>query len=47
MKFSPTVYIEWQQEQLEKEKAEESQLKGEMDCGPEGCVIPGTTKSKS
>jgi hypothetical protein len=41
--FSPTIDIEWQQKQLEKEKAEESLLKGGMDCGPEGCVIPGTT----
>ena len=42
-KFSPTIDIEWQQRQLEKEKAEEVQLKGEAICGPEGCVIPGTS----
>jgi tetratricopeptide (TPR) repeat protein len=42
-KFSPTIDIEWQQKQLEKEKAEEALLKGGLECGPEGCVIPGTT----
>ncbi len=42
-KFSPTIDIEWQQQQLEKEKAEEAQRKGDMICGPEGCVIPGTS----
>ncbi|RSK27568.1 thioredoxin family protein [Bacillus sp. HMF5848] len=36
-KFSPTIDIEWQQKQLEREQLEE--------CGPEGCVIPGTTSS--
>lgn len=46
-KFSPTIDTDWQQKQLEKEKAEEAQLKGDMVCGPEGCVIPGTTNSKS
>ncbi|QOR68850.1 redoxin domain-containing protein [Cytobacillus suaedae] len=45
-KFSPTIDVEWQQKQLEKEKAEEAQRKGE-DCGPDGCVIPGTQDSKS
>ena len=43
-KFSPTIDIEWQQKQLEKEKAEEAKLKGDPDCGPEGCIIPGTKK---
>jgi tetratricopeptide (TPR) repeat protein len=42
-KFSPTIDIEWQQQQLEKERAEEAALKGGLDCGPEGCVIPGTS----
>jgi hypothetical protein len=46
-KFSPTIDVEWQQKQLEKEKAEEAQLKGDMVCGPEGCVIPGTTNTKN
>ncbi|SDP02767.1 hypothetical protein SAMN05216565_101258 [Litchfieldia salsa] len=41
-KFAPTIDIEWQQKQLEKERAEESQV----DCGPEGCIIPGTTKNQ-
>jgi hypothetical protein len=41
-KFSPMIDIEWQQKQLEKEKAKEAQLKGDLVCGPEGCVIPGT-----
>jgi hypothetical protein len=45
-KFSPTIDIEWQQKQLKKEKAEEAEVKGDMVCGPEGCVIPGTTKEK-
>lgn len=36
-KFSPTIDIDWQQEQLKKEKLEEAE-----DCGPEGCKIPGT-----
>ncbi|ERJ11381.1 hypothetical protein [Haloplasma contractile] len=44
-KFSPTIDTEWQQKQLEKEKSEEAQLKGDQVCGPEGCVIPGTTQS--
>ncbi len=43
-KFSPTIDIEWQQHQLEQERAEENALKEELDCGPEGCVIPGTNK---
>jgi tetratricopeptide (TPR) repeat protein len=36
-KFSPTIDIDWQQEQLKKEKEQEQAI-----CGPEGCVIPGT-----
>lgn len=40
-KFSPTIDIEWQQEQLKKEK--ELEAKQNMDdCGPDGCKIPGT-----
>lgn len=35
-KFSPTIDIEWQQQQLETERTEEE------NCGPEGCIIPGT-----
>ncbi|UOF89522.1 thioredoxin family protein [Fodinisporobacter ferrooxydans] len=42
-KFSPTIDIEWQQTQLEKEKAEEAEKLGGLVCGPEGCVIPGTS----
>ncbi|MFC7064163.1 thioredoxin family protein [Halobacillus seohaensis] len=41
-KFSPTIDIEWQKKQLEKEKQEEAQLEDGMVCGPEGCYIPGT-----
>lgn len=41
-KFSPTIDIEWQQVQLKREKEEEALALGEA-CGPEGCVIPGTT----
>ena len=44
-KFSPTIDIEWQQKQLEKEREEEAQ-KSVMICGPEGCVIPGTLAKK-
>ncbi|WP_323740406.1 thioredoxin family protein [Filobacillus milosensis] len=40
-KFSPTIDIEWQKEQLEKERQEEAEQHG-MVCGPEGCYIPGT-----
>jgi hypothetical protein len=42
-KFSPTIDIEWQQNLLKKEKAEEALLKDGLECGPEGCIIPGTT----
>jgi tetratricopeptide (TPR) repeat protein len=42
-KFSPTIDVEWQQIQLEKEKQAEALLKEGLDCGPEGCVLPGTT----
>jgi hypothetical protein len=38
-KFSPTIDVEWQQGQLKKEKEEE-----QANCGPEGCVIPGTNE---
>jgi hypothetical protein len=44
-KFSPTIDIEWQQKQLEKEKADEARLIDAQICGPEGCVIPGTTNN--
>jgi tetratricopeptide (TPR) repeat protein len=44
-KFSHNVDTEWQQKQLEKEKTEEARTKG-MACGPEGCVIPGTTQKE-
>ncbi|HEU5138447.1 MAG TPA: thioredoxin family protein [Bacillales bacterium] len=44
-KFSPVIDFEWQQEQLKKEKAEESQGiqfgDNGMVCGPDGCYIPG------
>ena len=36
-KFAPSIDIEWQQEQLTRERTEE-----EGDCGPEGCIIPGS-----
>jgi hypothetical protein len=39
-KFAPTIDIEWQKVQLEKEKLEEA-MNG-SGCGPEGCTIPGT-----
>ncbi|NEY70731.1 redoxin domain-containing protein [Bacillus mesophilus] len=45
-KFSPTIDVEWQQKQLDKEKAEEALLKNGLDCGPEGCVIPGRSSHK-
>jgi tetratricopeptide (TPR) repeat protein len=40
-KFSPTIDIEWQQKQLEKERAAEAALDNGSECGPEGCIIPG------
>jgi tetratricopeptide (TPR) repeat protein len=43
-KFSPTIDIDWQQQQLEKERAEEAERQG-LECGPDGCVIPGTDKN--
>jgi tetratricopeptide (TPR) repeat protein len=43
-KFSPTIDIEWQQEQLVKERMAEAALDDGSECGPEGCVIPGTTR---
>lgn len=36
-KFAPTIDIDWQNQQLKIERADEM---GE--CGPEGCKIPGT-----
>jgi tetratricopeptide (TPR) repeat protein len=42
-KFSPEIDIEWQQQQYEQEKIEEARLKGE-ECGPEGCLLPGTQR---
>jgi tetratricopeptide (TPR) repeat protein len=44
-RFSPNVDIEWQQEQLNLEKLEEAKLKEGVECGPEGCTIPGTQPS--
>lgn len=44
-KFSPTIDIDWQQQQLEKERNEEAEQQG-MVCGPEGCYIPGTQFKK-
>ncbi|WP_243449961.1 tetratricopeptide repeat protein [Neobacillus terrae] len=43
-KFSPAIDIEWQQEQIKKEKKQEQEslLKDGVTCGPEGCLIPGT-----
>ncbi|WP_235848423.1 tetratricopeptide repeat protein [Litchfieldia alkalitelluris] len=46
-KFSPTIDIEWQQIELKKEKAVEAKLKNDLDCGPEGCYIPGTTNNSN
>lgn len=45
-KFAPVIDVDWQQEQLKKEKAAEALLKDDLACGPEGCVIPGTTLDK-
>lgn len=41
-RFSPTIDIEWQQKQLEQERNQEAALKEGINCGPDGCVIPGT-----
>ncbi|WP_308303488.1 tetratricopeptide repeat protein [Bacillus canaveralius] len=43
-KFSPVIDIEWQQKQLERERAEE-QMRSDDVCGPDGCIIPGTQKT--
>ncbi|CAM3911370.1 hypothetical protein CYOC110262_27560 [Cytobacillus oceanisediminis] len=43
-KFSPAIDIEWQQKQLKEEKAKETQLKGGLECGPEGCEIQGLSR---
>ncbi|UII56170.1 thioredoxin family protein [Cytobacillus spongiae] len=40
-KFSPTIDIEWQQQQLQQERAEEQKANA-ADCGPDGCKLPGT-----
>ncbi|WDL99634.1 thioredoxin family protein [Alicyclobacillus sp. ALC3] len=40
-KFSP-IDIEWQKGQLQREREEEAK-QANLVCGPEGCVIPGTT----
>ncbi|MCZ8516967.1 tetratricopeptide repeat protein [Paenibacillus filicis] len=45
-KFSPAIDIDWQQLQLEKERREEALLQGASDCGPDGCVIPGTVQDQ-
>ncbi|SHT43812.1 Uncharacterised protein [Mycobacteroides abscessus subsp. abscessus] len=39
-KFSPTIDMKWQQEQLEKEKAQEATQNDRHFCGPEGCDLP-------
>jgi len=39
-KFSPTIDMEWQQEQLEKEKSQEATLNDRNFCGSEGCHLP-------
>ncbi|MEK3990194.1 MULTISPECIES: TlpA disulfide reductase family protein [Robertmurraya] len=39
-KFSPTIDMEWQQEQLAKEKAQEATLYDSNSCAPEGCHLP-------
>jgi tetratricopeptide (TPR) repeat protein len=43
-KFSPTIDVEWQQQQLVKERAAEAALGDGSECGPEGCIIPGTNQ---
>ncbi|PLR87228.1 hypothetical protein CVD23_03830 [Bacillus sp. V33-4] len=43
-KFFPVIDIEWQQKQLERERAEE-QMRSDDVCGPDGCIIPGTQKT--
>lgn len=40
-KFSPSIDVEWQQAQLNKEREEEAR-RNELSCGPDGCKIPGT-----
>lgn len=41
-KFNGTIDTDWQQELLKEEKEEEAKARGELECGPEGCEIPGT-----
>lgn len=46
-KFAPAIDIDWQQQLLEKERAEEAVLREDSVCGPEGCIIPGTKPKES
>jgi tetratricopeptide (TPR) repeat protein len=39
-KFAPTIDFEWQQQQLEEERSAEAALNDNLECGPEGCIIP-------
>lgn len=43
-KFAGTIDTDWQQTLLKQEREEESKKNGEVECGPEGCKIPGTNQ---
>ncbi len=43
-KFTGKIDTDWQQTLLKQEREEEAKLNGELDCGPEGCEIPGTSQ---
>jgi len=44
-KFEGEIDVEWQQQQLKQEKEYEATIKNQENCGPNGCVIPGTSQS--
>jgi peroxiredoxin len=43
-KFAGTIDTDWQQTLLKQEREEEAKKNGEIECGPEGCKIPGTNQ---
>ena len=42
-RFAPSIDMGWQQAQYERERMEEAARLG-VECGPEGCVLPGYVK---
>ncbi|MCF6137454.1 tetratricopeptide repeat protein [Pseudalkalibacillus berkeleyi] len=41
-KFNGTIDTDWQQALLKQEKEDEAKARGDLECGPDGCEIPGT-----